>query len=202
MPFCLELVFIHLKEIPVYALVQSHQVKPPPSVWQKALLTATGSERCLGLVDCGFSTWVALLAASVLCTPVRVGPKLEADCSHQAKVCLDTGLESHPLLQKQLGAFLFNCHADHLSNIFLRGRTGDIFLINRNAFLRHPALLCLFFLYSGVPYSASMSVFVRIIFLGLREALGGLLVSTLPEKNSYFELKHQAGRSSEGSEEC
>lgn len=77
--------FFHLKAIPVYVLVQSHQVKPPSSVWQKALLTATGSERWLGLVDCGFSTQVALLAAFVLCTPVRMGPKLEVDCSHQAE---------------------------------------------------------------------------------------------------------------------
>lgn len=70
-----EMVFKHLKVISANIHVQSHQVEFSLVVWSERLCSFPQALRgAQSWVGYGFSARAVLLAATVFCTPARVGP--------------------------------------------------------------------------------------------------------------------------------
>lgn len=84
--------------------VRSHEVVSV--VWRKASPPPTARERRLEVVGCAFSPSIAVLAAPVPHITVRWGPPWTCVVAIELKQAQMLATQAHPLLQKQLGAFL------------------------------------------------------------------------------------------------
>lgn len=157
-----EMVFMHSKVISATVHVQSHQVEFSLVVWSERLCTFPW----LWEVPRVGRTWILCQGSLACCHrvlhPCKGGtPAGSRFVLIQPKCAWMLATLPHPLLQKQLRAFLVYCRVGHISDAFLRGSMGDIFLINYEMPLSKPScsfmlpellvVQALMFLWEGLP---------------------------------------------------